>query len=176
MERKKEIFKYPPTGRRVRRATAVWFFAVTAILFGVWYFWGEGGYTPAWAISLAAALLILCLLSIPRRIEVDDAAVEIRCVVEITRLPVQNICSARRVGKGDRGKFVPLIAGFAFFGYYGYYFDLRKKETVKLYCTDLADLVEITDIYEKRYYVNTAEPDRLVEAVNRVSSYYPYGA
>lgn len=166
------IFKYRKPGKKVKRATLVWFLLAAGVIALVWYFWGEGGYVTAWTISFVAALLTLCVLSIPRNIQVSDTALEIKCVVEITRIPLTNLRSIRRMDNEDMKKIFPLAAGHGFFGYYGYYIDRRNWELVKLYCTDWNNFVEITDIFEKRIYVNCDDVDGLVDAVRRASTYY----
>lgn len=126
----------------------------------------------AWAVSLIVALITLCILSIPRNITVSDTSLEIRCLVEITRLHIPDLRSIRRVDRTEMKKLFPLAAGHGLFGYYGYYIDRRSWETVKLYCTQWDNFVEITDIFEKRIYVNCNDIDGLIDAVRRSSTYF----
>lgn len=165
-------FKYDKTDRRSRRLTTVWLLLVGAIIFLMWYLWGEGGYAIAWVVSLVMAFIMLCVLSIPRNIEVGDTALEIRCIVELTRIPLSDIKALRVVSYDEMRRFLPLFAGYGFFGYYGYYLDIRTWETVKLYCTRWDNFVEVTDIFEKRYYINCSEPGRLMDAVTTASQLY----
>lgn len=166
------VFKYPKTDKRARRLTVVWFIMAAGLIALTWYLWGEGGYVVAWAVSLIVALLALCALSIPRNITVNEAALEIRCVVEITRVQIPNLRSIRKVDKAEMKKIFPITAGHGFFGYYGYYLDRRNGEPVKLYCSEWDNFVEITDIFEKRIYVNCEDIDGLIDAVRRASTYY----
>ena len=137
------------------------------VLLVVWLLWGEGGYMIAWAASLAGAILLLHIMSIPRYTLVSDTALEIHCVVEITRIAYADLRSIRRVGPDALHDKYVLLGGYGFFGYYGYYFDTRRWETVKLYCRERRNLVEITDITDQRYIVSCPEPDELIRTVRQ---------
>jgi len=121
-----------------------------------------GGYLSAWFVSLVAAFFALMALSIPRKIVVTDATVEILCLLDMTEIPRIEIASVRRVDPQQMRWILPLFGGYGFFGYYGYYFDLKNFEKVILYASEWKNLVEIVDIYEQRYYVSCTEADELV--------------
>lgn len=123
---------------------------------------GEG-YLRAWIIAILLAVLLLYVLSIPRYIKVDGRALEIHCVVEMVRIPVEDIRSVRRLADAESRGYAPLLGSYGFFGYYGYYADLRQWDTVRVYAAEWDNLVEIEDIYEERYIVSCREADRLVE-------------
>ena len=57
---------------------------------------GKGGYITAWAVSLLGAVVLLYVMSIPRRVVVGDTALEIRCIVEITHIKYADLRSIRR--------------------------------------------------------------------------------
>lgn len=159
-----------PTGdtdRRSRRLTVMWCAVTVIVLLVVWLLWGEGGYMIAWGASLAGAILLLHIMSIPRYTLVSDTALEIHCVVEITRIAYADLRSIRRVGPDALHDKYVLLGGYGFFGYYGYYFDTRRWETVKLYCRERRNLVEITDITDQRYIVSCPEPDELIRTVRQ---------
>ena len=118
-----------------------------------------GGYLSAWFVSLVVALFALMSLSIPRKIVVKKATVEILCLLDMTEIPRMEIASVQRV---DPRRVVPLFGGYGFFGYYGYYFDLKTFEKVVVYASEWKNLVEIVDIYEQRYYVSCTQADELV--------------
>lgn len=121
-----------------------------------------GGYLSAWFLSLVVALFALMSLSIPRKIVVKDATVEILCLLDMTEIPRIEIASVQRVDPRQMRWVIPLFGGCGFFGYYGYYFDLKNFEKIVVYASEWKNLVEITDIYEQRYYVSCAEADELI--------------
>ncbi len=162
----KQVFKYGKMDKRARQTTILSIVALAAILSVVWYFWGEGGYAMAWFISLAVAVTALFVLSIPRSIEITPAALDIKCIVEITHIPLRDIRGIRRVEAVDMKKMVCLLGSPGFFGYFGIYLDVKRMEFVRLYCNEWDNFVEITDIYEKRFYVSTPESDRLIRTLS----------
>ena len=121
-----------------------------------------GGYLSAWFLSLVVALFALMSLSIPRKIVVKDATVEILCLLDMTEIPRIEIASVQRVDPRQMRWVIPLFGGYGFFGYYGYYFDLKNFEKIVVYASEWKNLVEITDIYEQRYYVSCAEADEMI--------------
>ena len=122
-------------------------------------------YVRAWIIVLLSTILLLYVLSIPRYIKVDREALEIHCIVEMTRIAIEDIRSVRKVTRQDTGRLTLLLGSYGFFGYYGYYANLRRWETVMVYATQWDNLVEIEDIYEDKYLVSCHEADRLIEMV-----------
>lgn len=108
------------------------------------------------------ALFALMSLSIPRKIVVKKATVEILCLLDMTEIPRMEIASVQRVDPRQMRWVVPLFGGYGFFGYYGYYFDLKTFEKVVVYASEWKNLVEIVDIYEQRYYVSCTQADELV--------------
>jgi hypothetical protein len=122
----------------------------------------EGDYLSSWFLILMVAVVALLLLSFPRKIVVNDATMEILCLLDMTEIPLIEIASVRRVDRRQMRLIVPLIATCGFLGYFGYYFDLRNFERVVVYATEWNNLVEIEDIYEQRYYVSCDRADELV--------------
>lgn len=161
----KKVFKYDKPDRFALYMGIGWIVIAAALIYLIWFLWGDGGYVTASAIAILLAIGLLCALSIPRKIEVSDTALEIKCVVEITSIPLADLRTIRRVEKDEMKKVIPLLAGYGFFGYYGYFLDLRGWETVKVYCTQRSNYLELVDIYEKRYYINYAKADELLGSV-----------
>lgn len=166
------IFKYRLFDRRSVLITGAVALAVAAAVVWIWLRSGEGGYMTAWVVSFLAAVLALYVLSVPRRIEIGEMAIEIRCVVELTKISFADLSSVRRVEREEMRSMIPLLGSFGFFGYYGYYLDLKKWETVKLYCGRWENFIEIKDIYEQRYIVNAGRPDELVASVKEAAAAY----
>ena len=127
------------------------------------YFLYEGGYLSAWFTTFIGALIALMALSIPRKIVVSDASVEIRCLLDVTEIRRDEIKRVRRIDPQQMKWVVPIFGGCGFFGYYGHYFDLRRFERVLLYASVWRNFVEIEDIYDERVIVSCPDPDRLVE-------------
>lgn len=150
--------------RRTRRLTWITLVLIAAVFTAIAVFVREE-YVRAWIIVLLLTVLLLYVLSIPRHIKVDREALEIHCVVEMTRIPIADINSVRKVTRQDTGKLTLLLGSYGFFGYYGYYANLHRWETLKVYASELDNLVEINDIYEDRYLVSCREADRLIEMV-----------
>ncbi len=138
---------------------------VLAVAFVVLALLVNDGYLRAWLIALLLAVVVLYVLSIPRYISLRDGLLEIHCIVELTRINVEDIVSIRRVTR-DEIKPLLLLGSYGFFGYYGYYADLRIWETLKIYATEWDNLVLIEDIYETRYIVSCRKADELIELVH----------
>ncbi len=154
------IYKY-----RFDRRTLYWslfYLAVFALLGAGLYLLYDGGYLSAWFTSFIVALIALMALSIPRQIVVSEESIEIRCLLDITEIRRDEIASVRRIETRQMKWFLPLFGGFGFFGYYGHFLDLRRLDRVKFYASEWRNFVEITDIYEDRFYVSCTEADRLV--------------
>lgn len=160
---KEQIFKY-----RFKRR--VWLISLAALLVvallsvGLYYLY-DGEYFSAWFTSTVVALIILMLLSVPRRIRLDARRLRIDCLMDMTEWPVEEILSVRRVPKREMRGVVPLFGSWGIFGYFGYYFDVVQVERLLLYASEWDNFVEIVNIYEERLVVSCSEPDRLVEAL-----------
>ncbi len=136
------------------------------LVVGLLWWLSPGRYLPVWFLFIALALVALALLSVPRSIRVTPEAVEIRCVVEITHIPYRHIRSAKRVDRVALRPLFPVFASPGFFGWSGYWLDLRGWDLVKVYITSWQGLVMIEDIYEQRWLVNADDPDRLCAQIS----------
>ena len=137
-------------------------FAVAAVACVYIY---DGGYMLAWFLSFLVALVGLMILSIPRKIVLTDTSVEICCVSDRTSITYNDIASVRIVPKREMRWFVPIFAAVGFFGFYGYYLNLRRLDLVTVYASKWDDFVEITDIFDDKYYVSCDAGDELVAAI-----------
>lgn len=167
----KSTYKY-----RFDRRTIYWtlvYLVVFALLGALLYFLYEGGYLSAWFTSFVVALIALMSLSIPRRIDVDDEKIEVRCLLDITEIRREEIASVRRVDTSRMKWFLPIFGGCGFFGYYGHFIDLRRFERVRLYASQWRNFVEIVDIYEERLYVSCTEADQLVAELMPAGGNHP---
>lgn len=152
--------------RRCRRITAFMSVGLAGLFAALLYLMGET-YLPVWVILFVLALLALEILSIPRYISLDDDALEIHCVVELTRIHVEDIETIHRIERKDFRHFKPLFGSYGFWGYYGYYFNFSEWSFYKLYATERQSLVLIRDIYEENYVVSCSDPEALVTAATR---------
>lgn len=147
--------------RRTLYWTLVYVVVYIGLGFGLYYLY-EGDYLSAWFTSCVGALLVLMALSIPRKIVIDDAKLEVRCLLDLTELPRAEIASVRKVERQEMRWVIPLFGGCGFFGYYGHYLDLKNFERLRIYASEWRNLVEITDIYEERLWVSCSEPEQLI--------------
>ncbi len=150
---------------RIDRRTLYWTLAhlVVYSLMGIGlYYLYEGGYFSAWFTSFIVAAVGLMALSIPRKIVVTEEKVEIRCLLDLTELSRAEIRAVRKVDARRMKWMIPLFGGCGFFGYYGYYLDLRRFERVKIYASMWRNFVEIEDVYDDLLIVSSPDADRLV--------------
>ncbi len=138
---------------------------VIAVAGALLWWLSPGKYLPVWFLSMAVAFVVLALLSVPRSIRITPDAVEIRCTVEITHIPYNHIRSARCISRGELRPLVPVFASPGFFGWFGYWLDVRGWDIVKVYASSWQGLVVIEDIYEQRYVVSSGDPEALCEAI-----------
>ncbi len=159
----KHTFRY-----RCDKRTLWWTLLYVVVYFGLgasFYLLYESDYLSAWFISCVGALLILMALSIPRKIVINDERVEVRCLLDITEIDRNEIASVRAIDILEMRGVIPIFGGCGFFGYYGYFFDLRHFERIRIYASEWRNLVEITDIYEDRLIVSCTERDALIAAL-----------
>lgn len=158
-----KIYKYR-LGRRVPYTSALYLlaFAGLSVLLAFIY---EGGYISAWFISLILAVLALMILSIPRRIVVDDEGIEIQCITEDTTLSYDEIAFIRKVEKRKMNACVPIFGAVGFFGHYGRFLNLRTMEFIHIYASRWGKFVEITDVEGDKYYISCEDADSLIKSV-----------
>lgn len=155
-----EIFKYK-NGRYTLYWTAV-YIIVIVLLAAVLMQLYEGGYVSAWFGSFIVALLALMLMSVPRKIVVTERTMQIRCLLDITEIPLSEITSVRAVSRKEMGWKFPIFGSVGFFGYFGYFIDFRRLRLVEIYATEWGNFIEIQTIYEDTYYISCHERERLV--------------
>ena len=158
-----KIYKYR-LGRRVLYSSILYLLAFVGlgVLLAFVY---EGGYISAWFISLILAVLALMVLSIPRRVVVDEEGIEIQCIAEDTTLAYEDVATIRNVEKREMNSCLPIFGAVGFFGYYGRFLNLRTMEFVHIYASRWGKFVEITDIDGNKYYISCEERDDIVKRV-----------
>ncbi len=125
----------------------------------------EGGYISAWFISIIVAILALMILSIPRRVVVDEEGIEIQCIAEDTSLLYEDIASIRKVEKREMRACMPIFGAVGFFGHYGRFLNLRTMEFIHIYASRWGKFVEITDIDGNKYYISCEERSDIIKRV-----------
>lgn len=158
-----QIFKYT-FGRRIRWASIGVLALIVAVVFALYLLY-DGGYISMWFLSVTVAVVALCVLSIPRHIRIDEASIEIHCILEMTEIELIDVASVERVERQQIKWLVPTLASYGLFGYYGYYLDLRTLDRVHVYATKWSDLVMITDKYEQQFLVSCDDPEQLISAI-----------
>ena len=151
-------------GRQIPYTSALYliaFVGVSVLLAFVY----EGGYISAWFISLILAVLALMVLSIPRRVVVDEEGIEIQCIAEDTTLAYEDIATIRKVEKREMNACLPIFGAVGFFGHYGRFLNLRTMEFVHIYASRWGKFVEITDIDGGKYYISCEDRNDIIERV-----------
>lgn len=161
-----KIYKYR-LGRRVLYISIL-YLVVAAAIATLLAFIFQGGYISAWFISLIVAVIALMILSIPRRVVVDDEGIEIQCIAEDTTLSYDDIADIRKVEKREMNACIPIFGAMGFFGHYGHFFNLRKMELIHIYASRWGKFVEITDIGGDKYYISCEERNDMVERVTEL--------
>ena len=158
-----KLYKYR-LGNRVIYSSALYItaFVGLSILFAFIY---KGGYISAWFISLILAVLALMILSIPRRVVVDEEGIEIQCIAEDTTLAYEDIANIRKVEKREMNACVPIFGAIGFFGHYGRFLNLRTMEFIHIYASRWGKFVEITDIDGSKYYISCEEREDIIKRV-----------
>lgn len=154
-------FKYS-LDRRSKRITWGIIVLIVGLAVVFHFVWGTS-YIPAWFLLFLLCIITLYILSFPRYLTIDDDALQIHCIVELTRIHVEEIEKIRRIDRDYFRRMISLIGSYGFGGYYGYWFHLSDWEICKVYATERKQLVLIEDIYEDIYIVSCTDPDRLIE-------------
>ena len=162
-------FNYTEFDRRSHRITAV-VITVIVLLLLLSLYYIQTSYFTAWIIANLLAVAGLFILSIPRYVEVTGDAIEINCIVELTRIPYKDLLSVRRMEEGEMSRAIPLLGSYGFFGYYGYYLDLRRWNMMKVYTPQWNNFIEIEDIYEQKYVISCPDPEAFLTAVKEAQA------
>ena len=167
------MFEYRyKTDLKTRYLTAIHFFVFIAIA-ATLLILIDGGYYLAWFISIVIAVIALMVLSIPRYITLDEDGLDICCVSDYTHIPYGEIAAIRRVDSQEMKFMLPVFAASGFFGYYGNFLDIKAMDFVTIYATKWDNFVEITDIYEDKYYISCDQSEELIENVMKCVSLKP---
>lgn len=150
---------------RIDRRTRYWTLLYVVVYLGLGlglYMLYEGGYFSAWFATSIGALLLLMALSIPRKLILTKEKLEVRCLLDMTEIPREEIASVRRVAPEEMRWIFPLFGGCGFFGYYGHFLDLKHFERLMIYASEWRNMVEVTTIYEDKLWISCSEADQLI--------------
>ena len=151
--------------RRSLRISAAVSLAVVLSLVALYVVWGVQ-YLPAWILFFVVSVIALYILSIPRYLSLDDDSLDVHCLVDLTRIHVEDIECIRRMDRSEFRRLWPLLGSYGFWGYYGYYFNFGEWTLHRVYASYRKNLIINEDIYEDTYNVSCDDPDRLIaEAV-----------
>lgn len=131
-----------------------------------------GGYLTAWILTLIFAIMALFLFSVPRSIDVGFGAIDIRCLVELTHIPIGEVAEIRKIMPRDIRRMIPILGSYGFFGYYGFYLDLKTWSIIRMYCRNRQKMVLITTIDDRRFIVSCMEPENFIDLAEDTRSYY----
>ena len=156
-------FKYR-FDRRSRRITLGLLSTVAVLAVGAWLIWG-GSYLSAWGLFFVLCIITLYILSIPRFVLINDSVLEVHCIIDMTRIHVEDIEVVRPIDRKEFRRLWPLVGSYGFWGYYGYYFSFWEWSLYKVYASDRKHLILIEDIYEDTYIISCAEAQELIDAI-----------
>lgn len=156
-------FRYTTDNKTLYR-TAIHFFVFVAIATAL-FILVDGSYILAWFISIVIAVIALMALSIPRSVVLNEQGVDICCISDYTHIPYNEIAAIRSVETKELKFMVPIFAASGFFGYYGNFLDIKAMDFVKIYAAKWDNFIEITDIYEDKYYISCDNREELIERV-----------
>ena len=145
------------------------FAGVAAALF----IFAKGGYILAWFISLIVAIIALMTLSIPRKVILSEEGIDICCISDYTFIPYSEITSVRIVEHKELKFMIPIFASVGFFGYFGSFLNLKGMDFVKIYSSKWGEAIEITDVYEDKYYISCDNQSDLAERILKEVSLKP---
>lgn len=160
---KKYRYRLDRLGRRITAAVTT--LLVTAFV-AFHFVWGAN-YLPAWMLFLLLCVVLLYILSIPRYVLLDDTSIDIHCIVDLTRIHLEDVELIRRIEPDEFRRLWPLLGSYGFWGYFGYYFSFREWNLYKVYASERKNLVLIEDIYEDTFIISCEQAGRADHARHR---------
>ena len=116
-------------------------------------------------LFLLLCVVLLYILSIPRYVSLDDTSIDIHCIVDLTRIHLEDVELIRRIEPDEFRRLWPLLGSYGFWGYFGYYFSFREWNLYKVYASERKNLVLIEDIYEDTFIISCEQADELITLV-----------
>lgn len=150
------------------RYVTVSFLLIVALFLAFAFYTSGGSYFPAWLTTLALSIMVLGMLSIPKRLLLTPFSLEIHCLMEITRIAYGDIVRVKVLDQGEMRWCVPFFGVYGVFGYYGYYLDLRRFRTMKVYGRRWSNFVMIEDRFHNLFVVSVENSDELIEYLDKI--------
>lgn len=145
-----------------KRVTYSILFVIIA-LFVAMFIVQDGTYFSVWVFSLALATFFFAVLSFPRSLIVRDKELVINCILETTLIDLQDIKRIHTINSYRMKRTIPLIGSYGFGGFYGLYVDLIHLRSIKMFATNLSQLVYIQTIYNDHYIVSCENSSLLID-------------
>lgn len=152
---------------RSKKLTAAYLVLMAGAGAAYHFIWGSEypEYLPWWLAITLLCFIILCVLSIPRYVKINSEALEIHCILDLTKINIEDVETARILGADEARSIIPLFACYGFFGYFGYFVSLREWNVYRVYTSARHGLILIEDIYEVSYVINCDDPQELIKTV-----------
>ncbi len=129
-------------------------FCITVLGMVVFLVWRSSGtYLPAWFAILASSIILLILLSVPRRVVISQHNVELHSLLDVKTIPLCEITHVGFVPRRVLKASLPLLGSFGVFGYFGYFYCIKRKQVFKFFARSRKNLVEIHYHGQKRCVV-----------------------
>lgn len=134
---------------------------------GLLLYTSGGSYLPAWFAVIMLALLLLASISMPRFMLISPHSVEIHCVLELTKIPIQDIKYVKYIEPRQMRYCFPLWGIYGLGGYYGYYFNIREWKMIHLYASQWRNFVLIESVHGVMYIVSCEDSSAFIAAIER---------
>ncbi|MFI3267253.1 MAG: PH domain-containing protein [Rikenellaceae bacterium] len=150
------------TSKFVKRFTISVFVSLT-VFFIAAFILNSGTYLMAWIFSLSFAIIVLAILSFPRNVTLTNDELVLRCLLETKIISLNDIKRIHPINKYRMKRTFPIFGSYGFGGYFGTYIDLIHLRRVRLYATNLQNLVYIQTIYKDHFIISCENSNILIE-------------
>lgn len=141
-------------------------FTVIILSILAYFFISSGGsYFPAWLTILCFSIALLSILSIPKYVIISPQAVEIHSVLELTHVKFSDIKRVKIIEKKDMKWCIPFFGIMGLCGYFGYYINLRRMQSFKLYARRWSNFIMIEDRFNNKLIFSIDNPEDFVEQI-----------
>ncbi|RDV84713.1 hypothetical protein DXX99_01290 [Ammonifex thiophilus] len=127
--------------------------------------WIDACIVVVFFLFIAGVFVLMYMLSVGYYIISFSEIIIVRKVLGSFGIPLATINSVAVVEKP--GIAFRVLAYAAMWGYYGRFFSEDDNRTVRIYATNLRNMVRIETTDGKIFYLSPAEPEKFVEAVKQ---------
>ncbi|MFI3262702.1 MAG: PH domain-containing protein [Rikenellaceae bacterium] len=146
----------------VKRFTLI-IFLLFIVFFVVAFVINNGTYLIAWIFSLVLATLIIAILSFPKNLTLTEDELVINCVLETRVISLSEIKRIHTINRYRLKSTIPTFGSYGFGGYFGIYFDLIHFRKLRLFATNLQNLVYVQTIYKDHFILSCENSNLLIE-------------